>query len=338
MTMNVSCVCLQNVSDHACDICTTESSERCSGAQGDVPLWLTAVILPLITSSVIVGMFVVISRLRRRSETSECLSLPQKSEQGADNAAFCCDDGRPLTDAASVGKERCREPVCPYLQKSSVHLYCEASASGAQPELRSELEYYEVGSICSELHSDSASLKHPHRNKQMKGDVRQWRDLMTLLAEPSIETSATCQKIRLIRAAANQQPSKTFPQPEFSKPVPCLTLEEITKLNAPLSSSASPRSGPDRSNTVTKVSPDCESDSTLTCSESEFGRGSAVRSRVLRYNQHPEDSSDLFEQWGHVLNTALPFCSYVPVFEDVARLPVQPDDCHDLQSDIEEMI
>lgn len=66
---NSSCICLHNISIHACDVCLSavNSRDRCSEAQGSVPLWLVAVILPLLTFLLIIGMFVALCRVRRQN-------------------------------------------------------------------------------------------------------------------------------------------------------------------------------------------------------------------------------------------------------------------------------
>ena len=63
---NSSCICFHNVSDHACDICISapDSQDLCSAAGGTGPLWLIAVILPLISILVVLGMIVALRRVK----------------------------------------------------------------------------------------------------------------------------------------------------------------------------------------------------------------------------------------------------------------------------------
>lgn len=295
---NRSCICLHNVSNQACDICisTTESHSQCSEAEGSLPLWLIAVILPLISILVIIGMFVAFYRVRRQNAKCQSESSPQTKEQGTDNLAFCFDDNRTLTDAASE-KEK-HEPMGADQQRLGVGFYSDASV---QPVPNSELEYYEIGSISSAFHSDTASLKlswhkQLYSTKCVKSDPKPWGDLKNLLAgfkkERSSEERAKSpakhqnaafvdkQLLTTIDAEQSQHPSpcfkKRFIQPEFLEPVQCLTFEEISKLNTPpeqtVSLHASLMSGPSKSTIMIDDSSDSETNSTFTGSESECGQ------------------------------------------------------------------
>ncbi|XP_047191829.1 protocadherin Fat 4-like isoform X2 [Scophthalmus maximus] len=383
-----SCICLHNVSDQACDICISpgESHNQCSGTQGRVPLWLTAVILPIISILVIIGMLVVLCRLRRRNAMCQSDSLPQKREQGTENAAVCLDDNQLLTNAASAEGERQRGPVSADQQGSGVELSCDAT----QPEPNSELEYHEIGSISSALHSDTASVKlswHKHLcgTKCVKADPKRCGDLKRLLAgfrkgerakSPANSQRRASQNKQLftrIDAEQSQRTPKRSPQPEFPEPVQCLTFEEISKLNAPLRQKRPDQvfltSGHNSATTV-DVSSDSETDSTFTFSGSDCGQLSVISPRgcgheqsslsthsfrqqdilpvstlfkhtcLYTAGQHEDESAppSAFEQWESILNIRLPFSSYVPVFEDIAGLPMQPSHSYDMQSDIEEMI
>ncbi|XP_056230340.1 protocadherin Fat 4 isoform X2 [Seriola aureovittata] len=392
---NRSCICLHNVSDHACDICisTTESRDQCSEAEGSVPLWLIAVILPLISILVIIGMFLALYRVRRQNAKCQPDSLPQKTERGTDNVTFCFDDNMTLTDAAPAEKEKQHDPVTADLQRSSVEFYCDASLSSVQPEPNSELEYYEIGSISSAFHSDTSLElswhKHWYSTKCAKADPKRWGDLKMLLTrfkkECSSEVKAKSptkpQHVASLNKQLSEQPQNTppcytkkIPQPELLEPVQCLTFEEISKINAPLeqtmSHQASLRCGPTKSTTMEDVSFDSETDSTFTCSESECRQVSVISTRkdghyqsslfarsfrqqdilpvstLFKHNchsaagQHKDDStpSRMFERWENILNMHLPYSSYVPVFEDIVCLPMEPSQSYDMQSDTEEII
>lgn len=364
---NSSCICLRNVSDHACDICisATESHDRCSEAQGSVPLWLIAVILPLISILVIMGMFVALYRVRRQNAKCQSDGSPQKTEQGTDNMAFCFDDNRKRTGAASAEKEN--DPMSADQQRSSV-------------------EYYEIGSIsnASFIHSDTASLqlswhKHLSSTKHMKAEPKRWGDLRMLfaglrkecLSEERAKSPTKPQNVAKIDAEQSQYTlscyKKKFLQPEFLEPVQCLTFEEISKLNTPLEQTMSHQaSEPAKSTTTINISSDSETDTTLTGAESECGLFMNISTRKCRHEhapsfgqqgilpvstflQHTSQSaagqheaenapSSMFEQWENVLNMHLPFSSYVAVFEDIACLPTEPSHSYDMQSDIEETI
>ncbi|XP_044058892.1 protocadherin Fat 4 isoform X2 [Siniperca chuatsi] len=305
---NRSCICLHNVSDHTCDICisTTESSDRCSEAQGSVPLWLIAVILPLISILVIIGMFVALYRVRRQNAKCQSHSSPQKTEQGTDNVTFCFDDNRTVTDIASAEKEKQHDSMSAAQQRLSVEFYCDASLSSVQPVPNCELEYYEIGSISSAFHSDTASLKlswhkHLYSTKCMKSDPKRWGDLRTLLAgfkkecsseeraksptKPQNVVSLNKQLLTKIDTEQSQHCyKKMFLQPEFLEPVQRLTFEEISKLNTPLEQTMSQRaflwSKPAKSTTMVDVSSDSETDSTFTGSQYECGQFSFTRKYI----------------------------------------------------------
>lgn len=312
---NRSCICLHNVSDHACDICTstTESRDQCSEAQGGASLWLIAVILPLISVLVIIGMFVALYRVRRHNAKRQIDSSLQKTEQGTDNVAFCFEDNRALTDAAAAEKET-HDPLGADQQRLGVELYCDASLSSAQPVPNGELEYYEIGSISSAFHSDTASLKLSWRKqlystKCVKSDPKRWRDLKMLLAgfkkgrssvertksptKPPSVASLNTQLLTKIDAEQSQHTAscykKRFLQPELLEPVQCLTFEEINKLNTTpeqtMPHRASPRCELAKSPAMIEVSSDSETNSTFTCSESECGQFSIINARKCIHGQ-----------------------------------------------------
>ncbi|XP_045930208.1 uncharacterized protein LOC123986147 [Micropterus dolomieu] len=324
---NRSCICLYNVSGHTCDTCisTTESHDRCSEAQGSVPMWLIAVILPLISILVIIGMFVALYKVRRSKCQSD--SSPQETEQGTDNLTFRFDDNRMLTDTASAGKEKQHDSMSADQQRLSVEFYCDTSL--CQPVPNSELEYYEIGSISSAFHSDTASLKlswhkHSYSTKCVKSDPKQWGDLRVLLAgfkkertceerekSPTKPQNVALKKQLLNKSDAKQSQScykKRFPQPEFMEPVQCLTFEEICKLNTPLEQKMSQQaslSRPSKSTTMIDVSSDSETDSTFIGSQSECGQFSIISTRNCIHDQSSPSVYSFRQQ------DILPVCSFL---------------------------
>ncbi|XP_022055843.2 protocadherin Fat 4 isoform X3 [Acanthochromis polyacanthus] len=390
-----SCICLHNVSDHFCDLCiaTMESYNECSEIQGSTPLWLIAVVLPLISMLVVSGMLVVLCRVRQFDATCQSESLPQKTEQGTDNTAFCFGDS---ADAVSPEKENRHDPVSADQRRSSADFYCDTSLSSAQQVANSELEYYEIGSICSAYHSDNTSLKlswhkHFYSTKCVKAGAKQWADLTMLLAglkkeTPSQEKSpAKPQNVpfrnqQLLTKLDTEQPRqlpryiKRFLQPETLEPIQCLTFEEISKLSAPLEQTMphqpTLKSGPAKSTMRMDGSSESETDSTFTCSESEYGQFSIISGTKYIHDQSSLPSCSLrqqgilpvnsflqqsclsaagegkaesaactmLEQWEDILQMHLPFSSYAPVFEDIAHLPIESKYSYDTQSDNEEII
>ncbi|XP_063762504.1 protocadherin Fat 4 [Eleginops maclovinus] len=374
---NTSCVCLHNVSDHACDICllTTESRNQCPEAQGSAPLWLLALILPLISILMIIGICVY--KVRHHKAEGQSDSSQHEPEHGTGNVVFCFDDNRTLTDAESNMQN---VPIRACQLRLSAEFYRDASLTSVLPVPKTELEYYEIGSISSELHSDTASLtlswhKHLYSTKGVKADPKQRGDLRMLLAEFKKECSSEERTTSQIKpqdvAFLNKQlltkidlqyapfcHKKKLVELEYLDPVRCLTLQEISKLNTPqdktMSHQASLKSGPTKTNTLINGSSDSEADSTLTGSESECGQfacnyrpqGILPVSALLKptfpsdAGQHEAESapSSMFEQWENILNMHLPFSSYAPVFEDIACLPTDQMYSYEMHSDKEEII
>ncbi|KAF3847499.1 hypothetical protein F7725_020527, partial [Dissostichus mawsoni] len=264
---------------------TMLSRNQCPEAQGSAHLWLLALILPLISILVIIGICVAVYKVRRHKAEGQTDNSQQKTEQGTGNNAHRC------------RKQETNVPIRADQPRLNVEFYGDASLSSVLPVPNSELEHYEIGSIFSELHSDTASLtlswhKHLYTTKCVKVDPKRRGDLRGLLAgfkkEHSSEERATCQTKPQDVAFLNKQlltkinlqyaplcHKKRLVELEFLDPVQC-TLEEISKLNTPqdktMSHRASLRSGPTKSHTLINGSSDSETDSTFTCSESECGQ------------------------------------------------------------------
>nr|XP_015806508.2 protocadherin Fat 4-like isoform X1 [Nothobranchius furzeri] len=368
---NMSCICLQNVSGHICDICIYATLD-CYEVQGSKPLWLIAVVLPLISTLAIVGMCVLF-RLRLRDGRIKNENFPPETGQGSENTTFCFDDV--LTDTALTRKQKPRFPVGADRQRTSDALNRDASRSGVQPMLPSELEYYEIGSICSAFHSDDSvelgGREHFYTNN-VKNDSKQWGTLRTLLSKfgkessgedksPSKSPKSAALQKQLFRTHTEQPeptppcPFKRFPRPELLAPTRCLTFEEIRKLNSPtFSQQASLKSTPAKSNLIMETSSECDTDSTFTCSESDCGQFPEKclhdRSSLSEFStvfKQPSSSAagqihtaslSVFEHFEDILNMQLPFSSYAPVFEDIARLPTESSDNYDFHKDLEEII
>lgn len=385
---NRSCMCLHNVSNHICDSCisTAESPDWCYELQDNLPVWLIAVFLPLISILVITGMFAALYRARQQNTKCKKDSLPQKTQQQADNIAFYFHNNRAFRDA-SAEKDKAEPLSADHPRSCGNEFYCDTNLSSVQLVPNSELEYYEIGNISS-AHSDIPSVKlswqkHYYSTKCGKNDAKQWGDLKMLLAgfkegRSSKEMAKTPMKSQNV-ASPNKQIlnntdaeqsqhapfcyMKRFLQPELLEHVQCLTFEEINKLSSPLEQTmlhrASSRSGSTKSTTMIHVSSGSETDSTFTCSESEYKEFSMISNRKYIYDQSSlsasfiqqdnlpvntaadqyqseSTSSSMFVEWEKVLNMPLPFSSYAPVFEEIARLPVEPS--YDIQSDTEEII
>lgn len=341
---NKSCICLRNVSNHACDICTSTAHDQCPEKQrGNKPIWITVVVLPSILILAIIVKCMGIYRVRHHKR--------KRKEQGKANISFCLDDCK--------DKENSHAP-----QK-------------AEPIPLSELEYYETNSICSAFRLDDFSRRsHVSTRNSVNAECKQWKSLGILLARfrkgksskkpqnvPSFDKQ--CPDLE----TAHLQTVKRFPQSEILKPIQCLSYEEICKLNAPPDLTASHQTSQQKkllkSTIRRETSSRSAADIPFACSESEHGRldvtagkkymleqpslsehtvrqevNPPVKSPSLQTGLSAADQEEtgkhltsVVEEWVHILNLNLPFNSYVPVFEDIACLP--SEFCH---SDPEEMI
>lgn len=355
---NSSCICLHNVSDHTCDICIS-ASHQCSEARGSLPLWVMAVILPLISILVVIGMCVAFCRMRQHNARCQNDRSPQRREHGEDNMAFCLDDNRKRTDAASAGHGEQHNLMGTDWQRSSV-------------------EYYEIGSVSSAsfIYPDSASLqltwqKHLQSTTPLKDEPKRWGDVKLILAGLRKEYLMEEKTKRLVKPPnvaktdpeESQQPKvgsckqKCSSQAEFLEPVQSLTFEEISKLNIPLVQSMSHCTPHHTKSTsvisflsaTTKTESECEPSRNFTHEHEHVSLSGPSFRQCGVFLQHTSqsaagqhgaqsDPSNMFEQWENILNMQLPFSSYAPVFEDIARLPTEPRQRYDMQSDTEEVI
>lgn len=331
-----------------------------------MPLWLIAVILPLISILVILGMFIALYSVRQQKALCQRGSLPHKTEQGIYNQAFSCDQNRELTGPVSAEKVKRHDTMSDDQQRSSVEFHCHPTLSSLQSMPYSELDYYEIGSISSAFHSDTASLnlswhKLLSHTKHLEAEPKFWGDVSRTLSvglkkECSSEgRSSKPQNVAKIDAEQSQHTvccyMRRVLQPEFPEPVQCLTFEEIGKLNTPLEQTMSLQApGPVKSTTMINVSSDRDADITITGAESESRVFSLINTRKCGHEhsslhhtspcpagQHePEKApSIMFEQWENIMNMHLLFNSYVPVFEDIACLPSEAScNCGDIEETI----
>ncbi|MEQ2194365.1 hypothetical protein XENOCAPTIV_028048, partial [Xenoophorus captivus] len=388
------CICLQNVSDHFCDICISTAHEKCSEMEHKRPLWVIAVVLPLITI-LVVYMIALLYKFRQRDSKYKNENVPHKTVQGTENANFCFDDNQVLKVTLSTSKEKPHEQMNVFQPNEKFN--SDAFLSRAQLMPPSELEYYEIGSICSAFNSDNNSPKLSwHKNlystKRLKNDSSQLGDLRMLLGKfkkdflgkqkcpPNPQNAATLHKQSLYKLDTEQQRQKTpcytkeFPQQELLEPTQPLSFEEISKLNGPLeptfSHQAFFKSGPIESIMTRETSSECETDSSFTCSESDYDQFFMITGKKYKHEQPfrslcnirqdgaltnkslfelassstlQQDSSKndpfaMFKLWEKNVNVPLTFDSYAAVFEDIAGMPMELSHCCDMQSDDDEII
>ncbi|XP_021166267.2 protocadherin Fat 4-like [Fundulus heteroclitus] len=388
-----SCICLQNVSSHFCDICT--ANDECSETQRKGPLWVIGVVLPLITITVVVCMFVILYRQRQCDSKLKNENLSHKTGHGTENANFCFDDNLMPNAALSTSKGKPHDQMSAFQQRSNEKFNSDAFLSCAQLMLPSELEYYEIGSVSSAFISDNSPNLSWHRHlysaKRLKKDSNHWGDLRTLISKfkkespreekcpPKLQNVPTQHKQSLCKLDTEQQwqkmpcYTKEFPHPELLEPTQPLSFEEIKKLNAPperpFSHPAHLKSEPVEFTRTTEASSECDTDSTFTCSESEFEQFSIITGKKYKHEQalpsecnigqdgtpgnscfeltssstvgrdnNKRDPFAMFEQWEKNVNVPLAFDSYAAVFEDIASIPIELSHSCDTQSDEEEII
>lgn len=314
------CMCLQNVSNHFCDICIPTVNEECSEKQHNRPVWIIAVVLPLISILVIACMFAVLYRLKQQDSIVKNENLTHETGQETENSTICFDGNQVPKAGLSTSKGKRLDRICPCQSNEKLNSY-------GQLMLPSELEYYEIGSICSAFNSDNNSPrlswhKHLCSTKRLKNDSNQWGDLRRLLGNlkkdnpgeqkcpPNAhQNMSSFHKQSLCQFDAEQQRqnmscyTKEFPQPGLLEPTHPLSFEEISKLNAPLepafSHQALLETGPLESTMTTETSSDCETDSMFTCSESDYDHFNIITCKKYRHKQpFPSEcriSQDVFE-------------------------------------------
>lgn len=342
-----SCLCFLNVSGHTCDLCisATDSRGRCSESRSGALLWLIALILPLTSILMITGILVAFHRIKTQNAKSQSVGSPQK-EPGRDDVGIC------FVDEGKKGTQY--DPIRVDQNSANVECYCDASPSNVEPLTNSELDYYEIGSISSGSFSDVASVQlswHATRLIRATGTPeRNWGDLRVFLAglkkecwsEGKAEGHVKSQCVDGVDAETSQL------RLGFLGPAQSLTFSEILKLNTSLEF-------PGNAERATHPSSNKE---TLTSSEPQLctikdkfdelsvSSGFAQFQLAGLFSEHAslsvqkEAENAAFKEhgWGSILNTSLPFKSYLPVFEDVAGLPDKTRISCDVQNDIEEII
>lgn len=238
-------------------------------------------------------MFAVLYRLKQEDSKSKKETIPHKKAQETENTTYCFDCKQVPKAVLSASKRK------PYENEKELRL-------------PSELEYCEIGSICSTSISDKNSPnpswhKHVYSTKCFRNDSNQWGDLRMLLRKfkndncseqkdsPNPQNIANLHKPSLCKLDTEQQRQKVtcytkkFPQAELLEPTQPLSCEEITKLNAALepgfSHQALLQAGPIESIMTTDNSSECETDSTFTSSESEYDHFSITTGKKCRHMQ-----------------------------------------------------
>ena len=361
-----ACICLHNSSSRSCDVCSSvrDQGGRCSSDPlRSAPLWVIAVLLPLLSVAVIITVVLTLRHLGVKQDTWWCLnkSSPQKTAaQGTENYAFFSDDVVSVRAGETVEERRPPDIILNDNQGSGMGLYHEADATGVQTVTQgSELDYYEIDSYSITFHSDTDSLKR-HGKKHCNGpcctkaDPRErGRDIQNLLESKKSPLSQ-------IRTTKSEQPKRLSPSlhPELRPYVdtyhllPChpqgpkrsvgpgptqaLSADEVRQLNDAPQTIRSP--------TANNISAEC---GTGSGSEFESGQPAVTAHTDITDNRlalgslvskHPSKStpSGAPAEWGHILNTCVQFSTFAGVFEDIASLPSEIK-C-DTQTDLGELI
>lgn len=329
-----SCLCFLNVSGHTCDICisATDRRGRCSESRGGALLWLVALILPLTSILMITGTLVVFHRIKRHNLKSQSEGSPQK-EPGRDDVGICFDDeGKKGTQYDPVGVDQ---------RSANVECYCDARPSNVEPVTNSELDYCEIS---SGSFSGAASVQlswHATRFIRATPNLN-WGDVRVLLA--GLKKECVSEE----KADGHVDAEKSQLQIGFLGPAQHLTFEEILKLNSSLQFPGNaelvthPSSNKE---TLTSAEPrlvtiqDRYDELSVSSGFAPFQLAGSFSEHVSLSGQEKAENAAFKEQgWGRILNTPLPFKSYLPLFEDIAGLPDKTSLSCDVQNDIEEII
>lgn len=291
----------------------------------------------------ITAMFFAFCRIKRQNSKSQREGSPQK-EPGRDNVGICFDgEGEKGTQC---------DPVEVYQHSAIVECCCEASPSNVQPATNSELDYYELGSISIGSFSDVASVQLSwHGTKLIRATPKlDWGDLRALLAElkkdcwreEKAKGNVKSQRVARVDAEKSQL------QAGLLGPAQRLSFEEILRLSTSLQLLGNPeRATYPSSNrdTLTSAEPplfmikDKHDELSSPSGFAQFQLASSFSEHASVSDQEDAENAAFKEHcWGSILNTLLPFESYLPVFEEIASLPDKTSLSCDVQHDIEEII
>ncbi|XP_048017503.1 uncharacterized protein LOC125249282 isoform X3 [Megalobrama amblycephala] len=349
---------LHNVSGSSCGSCSSDvvHSEACSQTQNTVPLWIVAIVLPVILILLILVLCIVLRRQGKLCEgekKSHVYLMPPSKQHGTDNLAFSL--GPADESHRNVSNEASKQPdlIKPRDSTQGVESCtesgpsCHVSGFGG-----SELEYYEIDSTYSDVKTPQLK-KEDERGDQTtpRADFHQWQRQSQLFFKRKLA-------------------------PDLTGPPQHLSADEVEKLNAPRDHKGYPHHNfrecpikPCRSG-ATETSSESESHCSFTGSEFDCERELSLISSQDK-DEHPPEAADRsrgqfiltapspfkdvvtspsvhslhnisvsggIQQLENILNLGIHFNTYADVFEDIASLPTnQLTDC-DFHSDQEEII
>ncbi|XP_077064211.1 protocadherin Fat 4 [Siphateles boraxobius] len=374
------CICLYNVSGSPCGSCSSDvvHSEACSQTQNSVPLWIVAIVLPIILILLILFLCIFLRRQGKLCEgekRSHVYLMPPSKQHGTDNLAFSLgpadESHRNVSNGASKqpdlikprdlmqGVERCTESGPS----------CHVSGFGG-----SELEYYEIDSTYSDLKTPELK-KEDERGDQANGNPKFSQPQTNHEPSPKLN-----QKTSRGDFHQWQRQSHLFFMrklaPDLTGPPQHLSVDEVEKLNTPRDHKGYPHQNfrecpikPCRSG-VTETSSESESHCSFTGSEFDCERELSLVSSHDK-DEHPPEAADWsrgqfiltapspfrdmvtslsvhglpntsvsggIPQLENLLNLGVHFNTYADVFEDIASLPNIQPADCDFQSDQEEII
>ncbi|XP_067306556.1 protocadherin Fat 4 [Pseudorasbora parva] len=352
------CICLNNMSESSCGSCSSDvvHSEACSQTQNNVPIWIVAIVLPIILILLILVLCIVLRRQGKLCEgekRSLVYLMPPRKQHGTDNLAFSLgpadESHRSVSNEASKQPDliKSRDSTQGVISCTETGPSCHVSGFGG-----SELEYYEIDSTYSDVKTPQLK-KEDERDDQKtpRGDFHQWQRQSHLFFKRKLA-------------------------PDLTGPPQHLSADEVEKLNAPRDHKGYSHHNfrecpikPCRSG-ATETSSESESHCSFTGSEFDCERELSLVSSHDK-DEHPPEAADWargqfiltapspfrdvvtspsinslpntsvsgrIQRLENLLNLGVHFNTYADVFVDIAKLPTnKPTDC-DFQSDQEEII
>ncbi|XP_067220490.1 protocadherin Fat 4 [Chanodichthys erythropterus] len=235
------CICLHNVSGSSCGSCSSDvvHSEACSQTQNTVPLWIVAIVLPVILILLILVLCIVLRRQGKLCEgekKSHVYLMPPSKQHGTDNLAFSL--GPADESHRNVSNEASKQPdlIKPRDLTQGVESCtesgpsCHVSGFGG-----SELEYYEIDSTYSNVKTPQLK-KEDERGDQVNGNPKLSQFIMQPQTnhEPSLKLHQTMSRADFHQW---QRQSQLFFKrklaPDLTGPPQHLSADEVEKLNAP---------------------------------------------------------------------------------------------------------
>lgn len=294
------CLCLHNVSCGECSS-ATEHREACLQAQKGTPLWIIAVLLPIIILILLLILFCFVLKRQGRlsaakKRTQVCRALPTK-QNGTDNVAFSLDHGD--GGLQDVSNESSKQPdlIVPGELMRGVESYSEGGLSSNLTGFGgSELEYYEIDStytacypsidlsgsidVCGVnslgldpwVKGTSPRKLSPSPSMKKQDPPSQPRSSTLGNWKPHTKRSSGV-NLEAVQCRVNQSRLlyKKKLSPELADPPRFLTVEEVKRLDH-MGDVSQLHAGPPKPFRVPESSSESESHSSFTCSEYDCER------------------------------------------------------------------